>query len=152
MHTKFSTQLTVSGVRRITMRRCNSIAYCGLIMVAVLCGCGPKVPSLNEVIHVSVRRSSLDSTTAVLQIQSEHNEALTLYGAVLNMDSKQQRKFTIGILEPNQSVELGLLEIGWAFEPNERFFIATTPDQPYKTIRFETYRTDSGSVGIRPCK
>lgn len=152
MNTKLLAQRFVTNIESSECYLRSVITSYIFLIAPILGGCGPKAPSLSDVIRVSVRQSSLNSATAVLQIQSKHSEPLPLWGAVLNVDSNQRRDFEIGTLEPYQSVEVGMLEIGWAFEPNEVFIIATTPDLPYQMIRFHTYRTDSGSIGIRPSK
>ena len=123
-----------------------------LLAVIVLGGCRREVPKLSEVIHVSMRQSSLEPTTAVLQIKNKHTESLTLYGCAVNLDNKQEVTFRIGTLAPGQSTELGILEIGWAFVPNERFLIGTTKDKPYRDAVFDTYRAESGSIEIKQIK
>jgi len=152
MNTQTSVRKLLCNVRRTEMHLSSVMAGCILFAVPFLNGCGSKLPSLSEVIHVSVRQSSLDPTTAVLQIKNKHSEPLTLGGYAYNLDDRQELTFQIGTLEPGQSIELGLLEIGWAFMPNERFAIMTTEDQPYQLIAFETYRADTGSIGIKPIK
>ena len=61
----------------------------------------PAKPSLSNVIHVSIRRSLLDSSTSVLQI---HNTSLTpLQGVSVcftNQDSQQRVFHDIDVINP----------------------------------------------------
>lgn len=107
----------------------------------------PSKPSLSNVIHVSIRRSLLDSSTSVLQI---HNTSRTpLRGLRVwftNQDSQQRVSHDIDVINPQQTAEIGTLECGWALEPNERVFVF---QDEYKHLVFTTYRAENGAVGIR---
>jgi hypothetical protein len=101
-------------------------------------------PSISACIHISVRQSALDSSTAVVQIENLTSEQHRIVINFANYDDHQRKLIALD-LPPNESSEIGILE-GWALLPNETFEI-TSPG--YRGIRFNTYKTDRGSVGIK---
>ena len=130
------------------------VAFCLLAatLVLTLVGCeggrssSSGLPALSSKIRVSLRSSLLDSSTAVLQIQNTSSGALqSLVVTFVNNDSNQQRSHLVGTLESGQSTEIGMLE-GWAVEPNETVTISCAS---HANVKYKTYRTDDGKIGIR---
>jgi hypothetical protein len=127
-----------------------------LLAIALLSGCGNS-RSLDNLIHVSIRASSLDTSTGVLQIQSNTDQPILLGMLFENLDNKQQRQYFVEI-KPRQAVEVGILECGWGFVPNEQILIAKfipgaeerELDKTVAPLRYKTYRADQGIIGIKP--
>jgi hypothetical protein len=127
-----------------------------ILTIGTIIGCidttnpgAPQRPSLKSVIHVSVRRSLLDSSTSVLQISNISQSPLpALIMSFTNLDSKHKQYYKIDLINPGEQLEIGMLEAGWAFEPNEEIYIAIENGQ-YVGVTLKTYRAENGSVGIK---
>jgi hypothetical protein len=102
-------------------------------------------------IHVSMRQSALKSADGVLQIENRSDETLHLALVVNNLDNGQELKFRMAPLSPHGSVELGMLELGWTFEPNEEVTLLDlkAPEGTLRANKFLTFRTAEGAIGIR---
>jgi hypothetical protein len=89
------------------------------------------------------------SSTSVLQIKNTSQSALpNLIMQLTNLDSKQEKYYRIDRLNPGEQKEIGILEAGWAFEPNEEIFIFME-DGRFIGVIYKTYRAENGSVGIK---
>jgi hypothetical protein len=95
-------------------------------------------------VHVSVRGSLLDSSTAVLQLQNLTDESRSIVVNFYNHESRQAKTIAVD-LSPMGNSEIGILE-GWALKPSETFEITCAG---YRSVSFNTYQTERGSVGIK---
>jgi hypothetical protein len=127
--------------------------YAYVCILALVCsgvvGCGERKESLRKLIHVSMRSSALSTSEGVLQIQNLSKQPLDLLGLVRNVDNNQEKLFATGPLKPFQMVEIGRLEIGWTFEPNEKIAFFLPHDAGYAPATYVTFRAENGSVGIK---
>lgn len=113
---------------------------------------------LSDVIHVSMRSSLLDSSTGVLQITNNSSESIVLFLSIKNLENLQMKQST-QIFKPNETKELGRIEISWEFVPNEKIDIlkvvldtngkSLAPDNKYSVLSYKTYRTSEGEVGLK---
>lgn len=107
----------------------------------------PSKPPLNQVLHISVRSSLLSPGTAVLQVTNVSAKPvgkLTFY--FRNRDNNQQASYQITEIKPSEGREIGVLQVGWALEPNEEITVVA---EGFTGFRLETYWADNGTVGIR---
>jgi len=126
-----------------------TVVLVGVIAVASISGCGEmrggrgKRP-ITDAIHVSIRPSLVNSATGVLQLRNGTNRALTVLLQMHNKNSNQRTAHQVEI-GPYTTEEIGVLEAGWAFEPNETVEISSTG---FDSVTYKTFKTDSGTVGI----
>lgn len=108
---------------------------------------GSSVPSLGPQLQVSLRPSLLDAKTAVLQIKNITGHQLqNLSLTFRNKDSNQQASYSLANLNAGEAVEIGVLEAGWSFEPNEEIEISHVR---YGRAKYTTFRAEDGEVGIK---
>jgi hypothetical protein len=113
----------------------------------------PKWVSVNSAFKVSLRPSVLGQG-AVLQLTSRANGPASITISVFNNDSRQGREYRLELL-PSASAEVGPLEMGWTFQPNEslQIFAYITPGGGLPDViarqSYVLYKASNGGVGIR---
>lgn len=123
-----------------------------VVALALAVGCQntsgrPSAPSLGPLVTVSMRQSHLFGSSAVLQISNVSSG--TLSGITIrfrNLDNNQSGAYNLPPLPRGEMAEVGVLECGWALEPNEEIEIQHST---YGKLKFTTYKTEKGTVGIR---
>jgi hypothetical protein len=116
----------------------------------LLLGCGHQsgvssTPSLDTVIDVSIRPSLLDSSTAVLQLKNQSGQSMQLRLSVHSNDSNHKTNHSVTV-KARRTEEIGFLETGWMFEPNETVEISCAG---YTSVNYKFFKTEKGTVGIK---
>ncbi len=116
------------------------VAVLSLATIVLCQGCaGLKDPPVS----VTFRESLLKG--AVLQLHNRSNGRVVCNVSVSNSSKNQSKCSSFGIL-PNEMVEVGLLEMDWAFEVGEKGHVAVDGYRRkiYFEITSEGYRTHVG--------
>jgi hypothetical protein len=106
---------------------------------------------LDSVLKVSLRPSALGKgAVLVLQCIASKNANVTI--KVTNNDTKEERQHQL-VISPGEKTEVGMLEMGWSFEPNETLMIYSGLgiEKPWILSRqgYVLYKSSNGGVGIR---
>lgn len=101
-------------------------------------------PSAENAITISTRQSLLDSKTGALCIQSKTPSPLNISLDFRNLDNQQQKLHKAEV-PAYGSLEVGILECGWALAPNETVVISVPG---YASVKYKTHRTSEGLIGI----
>ena len=122
-----------------------------LTLVKLVSGCSgrppSKTPTAAKVVDISMRQSLLDFSSGVLRVTNKSSSTLTWIAVHFrNTETNQSGAYTIDSLAPGATREIGLLEAGWKFDPNESIRVSLAG---YSDISFSTFRASSGAVGIR---
>lgn len=134
------------GACRLTLTAITVLAF---LLPSGCNGCGgggtSTKPSISTAIHVSIRPSLLDKSAGVLQIENRTKESLTLLLKLHSNDSNQE-KIHIFRLAASKTDDIGILETGWKFQPNQTVLIFC---DGYGSITYNTFKTEKGTVGIK---
>jgi hypothetical protein len=147
--------------------RCERIAFILLACTLLVSGCsghGPTATYGSRMIRVTMRESAIDGKSGVLQLENiSHHSVDHVHVRGKNLDNGQSFRHTVGSLDQGEKVELGILEIGWTFIPNEEITVLTLkPGQaplgniaPRELLKFfyidvyRTYKAESGVIGVK---
>jgi len=120
-------------IRMVLRLRCLlSIAMFGALSLAIAAlgqGC---CDQRDPPVSVTFRESMLKG--AVLQLQNRSDGRMVCEVFVKNDSKNQSKRCSFGV-PPNEMVEVGLLEMDWAFEPGEDGYVAV--DGYRRKIYFE---------------
>ena len=132
-------------VIRMALRlRCLlSMAMFVALSLAIVVFCQGCIDQNDPPVSVTFRESMLKG--AVLQLQNRSNVRMVCEVFVKNDSKNQSKRCSFGV-PPNEMVEVGLLEMDWAFEPGEDGYVAV--DGYRRKIYFEikngSYNTHIG--------
>ena len=137
------------------MKSLGPALFVGVITLSIVLpfSCGgwtdkstPPRPSVNNVVELSTRRSLLSPGTAVLIIKNKTGSVVKgLSISYRNRDSNQKKFHLVSDIAAFSRTEVGILESGWALEPNEIFSIHL---ENHEGATYKTFRADDGSIGF----
>ena len=99
---------------------------------------------ITNVLDVSWRYSMLNSGTGVLQIKNITKSPIS--GVTIdyyNQDNKQKQSYTVGKINGFAEIEVGILESGWAIEPNE---VITVNAAYYNSVAIYFWKDAEGNL------
>ena len=128
----------------------RSVALWSLLTMTVI-GCSndkPAPPPISSLLEVSWRYSLMLTDTGVLRIKNKTEQptpAISLH--YKDQDSGKTMNYELGGLTPLATVEVGVLENGWAIEPNQVIKVVA-PGYSEEELYF--YKDTNGKMLMAP--
>ena len=97
------------------------LLFLGIMIATLVTGCDSG--GIQPPVSITFRYSALDSATKVMQVTNRSGSETLVMKIDAYNDAKTQHADLIFKVAPGDTYEIGILEMGWAFEKGERYSI-----------------------------